>query len=67
MDLDDLEKKAAASKAKVLLASHMRGKVTFSMANDIDNCIRQHACAVAEVYNSYKRSTYGTFCRMEYL
>ena len=27
MDLDDLEKKAAASSAKVLLLSHMRGKV----------------------------------------
>lgn len=27
MDLDDLEKKAATSKAKVLLLSHMRSKV----------------------------------------
>lgn len=29
MDLDDLEKKAVASKAKVLLLSHMRSKASF--------------------------------------
>lgn len=28
MDLDDLERKAANSRAKVLLLSHMRGKVS---------------------------------------
>mmetsp|Transcript_67366 Transcript_67366/g.133501 ORF Transcript_67366/g.133501 Transcript_67366/m.133501 type:complete len:476 (-) Transcript_67366:470-1897(-) len=54
MDLDDLDKKAAASGAKVLLLSHMRGKVC-DMDRVVEICERHglvlledcaHACGV---------------------